>query len=78
MYKGHFVYLKMPRTRRNTNNLTIPEKVIRWNNRNARKMCVPCMLKKNLSRELFIKRLEYFIAMKDNTHEVVMGEMARN
>ena len=57
--------------------LPIEERIQRWNNKGTRNMCVSCMLKSEQSRKSNIERLEHFIAMKDNTHEVVMGELAR-
>ena len=77
-YKGQFVYLCMPRTRRlRDRELPIEERIQRWNNKGTRKMCVSCMLKSEQSRKSNIQRLEHFISMKDNTHEVVMGELAK-
>ena len=78
-YKGHFVYLRMPRTRRlSDRDLPIEDRIKRWNQKGTRNMCVRCMLKNVQARKSSIERLEHFIEMKDNTHEIVTGELARN
>ncbi len=78
-YKGHFVYLRMPRTRRSVDmDQPIEVRIKKWNTKGTRSMCVACMLKNIQGRTASSKRLEHFITMPDNTHEIVLGELARN